>query len=311
LVSSVFTALSPNFLTSSNLLTIASLDAENGIIALGMAIVIASGGIDLSVGAILALSSVMLGYSAGHGAPILLAVLVALLTALLCGLANGAAVVLLRLHPLLVTLGTLALYRGLALGISNGNGFSDFPPSFQSFGQSYVGAVPGQVIAWVLIAGVLYVVTSLMPAGRRLVAVGTNEVAASFSGVRVGAVRLAVYGASGLLSGIASVIYTSRVFSARGDAGGGLELLAIAAVVVGGATISGGEISVTRTTLAVVVIGIIPNGLVLAGIDTSWQYVTIGVVMVAAIVLNELLSGRSMTRGWLLRRLGLGGGSVR
>ena len=115
-------------------------------------------------------------------------------------------------------------------------------------------------------------------------------------GIRVGAVRLAVYGISGLLTGIASVIYSSRVFSVRGDAGTGLELLAIAAVVVGGASIRGGQISVARTTLAVIVIGVIPDGLQLADIDTSWQYVTIGVVMVAAIVINELLASRASAR---------------
>jgi rhamnose transport system permease protein len=289
----VFTVLSPDFFTSSNLFNVTALDTENGIIALGMAVVIASGGIDLSVGSILALSSVTMGYAVQHGQSLAVAALVCLGTGLICGLINGALVVLLRLHPLLVTLGTLALYRGLALGISNGNGFSGFPTSFEYFGQTYIGPVPAQVIVWLLIAVVLYLVVNVTPAGRRLLAVGINEVAASFAGIRVGAVRLAVYGCSGLLTGIASLIYSSRVFSDRGDSGAGLELLAIAAVVVGGASIRGGEISVARTTLAVIVIGVIPDGLQLANIDTSWQYVTIGVVMVAAIVINELLVSRA------------------
>jgi rhamnose transport system permease protein len=289
----VFTALSPDFLTSSNLFNIMALDTENGIIALGMAIVIASGGIDLSVGSILALSSVTLGYAVQHGQPVLVAALVCLATGLICGLINGLLVVVLRLHPLLVTLGTLAAYRGLALGISNGNGFSNFPNSFEFFGQTYIGPVPAQVIVWLLLAIAVYLVVHATTAGRRLLAVGINEVAASFAGIRVGGVRLAVYGASGLLTGIASLIFSSRVFSVRGDAGSGLELLAIAAVVVGGATIRGGEISIARTTLAVIVIGVIPDGLQLANIDTSWQYVTIGVVMVAAIVINEFLVSRA------------------
>jgi rhamnose transport system permease protein len=289
----VFTALSPDFLTSSNLFNIMALDTENGIIALGMAIVIASGGIDLSVGSILALSSVTLGYAVQHGQPVLVAALVCLATGLICGLINGLLVVVLRLHPLLVTLGTLAAYRGLALGISNGNGFSNFPNSFEFFGQTYIGPVPAQVVVWLLLAIAVYLVVHATTAGRRLLAVGINEVAASFAGIRVGGVRLAVYGASGLLTGIASLIFSSRVFSVRGDAGSGLELLAIAAVVVGGATIRGGEISIARTTLAVIVIGVIPDGLQLANIDTSWQYVTIGVVMVAAIVINELLVSRA------------------
>jgi rhamnose transport system permease protein len=289
----LFTGMSPDFLTSFNLFNILALDTENGIIALGMAVVIASGGIDLSVGSILALSSVSLAYAVQHGQPITVAALVCLLTGLACGLLNGLLVVFMRLHPLLVTLGTLALYSGLALGISNGNGFSDFPSSFEYVGQTYIGPVPAQVIDWLLLAVAVYLVVNATPAGRRLLAVGINETAASFTGIRVGAVRVAVYGTSGLLTGIASLIYTSRVFSARGDSGTGLELLAIAAVVVGGASIRGGQISVVRTTLAVIVIGVIPDGLQLANVDTSWQYVFIGVVMVAAITINELFASRA------------------
>ena len=290
----VFTVLSPNFLTVSNFFTVTRLDAEIGLIAIGMAIVIASGGIDLSVGAIVALSSVTLGQLYARGAPLWVAILAALVVATLCGLFNGALVVLLDLHPLLVTLGTLALYRGLALGISNATGFSNFPASFEYFGQSYVGPLPTQLLVWALVAVVVHVLVRHGTAGRYLLSVGVNEVAARFSGVSLGAVRLAVYGASGLLAGIASLIYTSRVFSARGDAGAGLELLAIAAVVLGGASIRGGEISVARTTLAVAVIGVIPNGFILAGIDTSWQYVAVGVVMVLAVALNERFARRKV-----------------
>jgi ribose/xylose/arabinose/galactoside ABC-type transport system permease subunit len=293
-----FDSLSPYFLTSSNFFSnMGAQDAEIGIIALGMAVVIASGGIDLSVGAILGLSSVVLGASYDHGVPLVPGVVICLAVALACGLANGLLVVLLRLHPLLVTLGTLALYRGLALGISNGGAFSVFPPGFDKIGGSYfAGDLPAQLVPWAVVGLIVSVLAVKTPAGRKLVAVGVNETAAALSGVRVGWVRVAVYGTSGLLSGVASVIYTSRVFSARGDAGSGLELLAIAAVVVGGATIHGGEISVLRTTLGVILIGVIPNGFVLAGIDTSWQYVAIGLVMISAVLLNDLLAGYGLSR---------------
>jgi rhamnose transport system permease protein len=285
-----FAVQSPNFLTASNFFTIARLDAEIGLLALGMAVVIASGGIDLSVGAILALSSVTLGQLYAGGTPLPAAIALALGVAVVCGLVNGALVVLLDLHPLLVTLGTLALYRGLALGVSNASGYSTFPTWFEYFGQAYLGPLPAQLVVWAVVGVVVYVVTRHTAAGRQLLSVGVNELAARYAAVRLGLVRMAVYGTSGLLAGIASLIYTSRVFSARGDSGGGLELLAIAAVVLGGASIRGGEISVPRTTLAVFVIGVIPNGFVLAGIDTSWQYVAIGVVMVVAIALNERLN---------------------
>ncbi len=284
----VFSLLSPDFATGSNLLNMAKLDTENGLIAIGMAVVIASGGIDLSVGAVLGLSSVVLGGLYGAGWGLGPAIVLSVAAGLVCGLMNGALVVALRLNPLLVTLGTLALYRGLALGISGGAGFSGFPQSFLYIGGSYVGPVPTQVFVWLAVLVVATVITTRTPSARRALAVGINDTAAGLAGVKVNRVRLAVYGASGLLAALASVIYSSRVFSARGDAGNGLELLAIAAVVVGGASIRGGEISVIRTTLAVLALGMIPNGFVLAGIDTNWQFVTIGVVMVLAVVLNEL-----------------------
>jgi ribose/xylose/arabinose/galactoside ABC-type transport system permease subunit len=297
-VIAAFSLKSPYFLTTSNFVTnMGSQDAELGIIALGMAVVIASGGIDLSVGAILGLSAVVLGGAYDHGVGLVPGILICLAVGLACGLVNGLLVELLQLHPLLVTLGTLALYRGLALGISNAGAYSTFPHGFLEIGGSTLwGTVPDQLIPWLAIGIVIYLVTSRMAAGRKLIAVGVNEKAAALSGVRVGAVRIAVYGTSGLLAAVAGVIYSSRVFSARGDAGSGLELLAITAVVVGGATIHGGELSVPRTTLGVILIGVIPNGFVLSNIDTSWQYVAVGTVMIVAVLVNELLREGGLAR---------------
>lgn len=287
-----FSASSPYFLSASNAFTLFRIAAETGLVAIGMAMVIASGGIDLSVGAIFSLSSVMVGVLYTYGVPIGASVVLAVLVGVACGLFNGLIVVLLRIHPLLVTLGTLALFRGLALGISGGSGVAGFPKSFEIVGQAYVGLVPAQCLFWLAVIAVAVLVTARTGAGRSLIAVGANETAARFSGVRVALVRLGVYGVSGLLSGIAAVIYTSRVLSSRADAGNGLELLAIAAVVVGGASIQGGEISIVRTTVAVIAIALIPNGFVLSDYSTSWQYVAIGVVMITAVVFNEGLAAR-------------------
>lgn len=287
-----FSASSPYFLTTSNGFTLFRIASESGLIAIGMALVIASGGIDLSVGAIFSLSSVMVGVLYTHGFGIGPSVVLAVVVGLACGLFNGLVVVVLRIHPLLVTLGTLALFRGLALGISNGSGIAGFPTSFELVGQGYVGPVPSQCLFWLGVIVVAVLVTTRTSAGRSLVAVGANETAARFSGVRVALVRVSIYGIAGLLSGIAAVIYTSRVLSSRADAGNGLELLAIAAVVVGGASIQGGQISVVRTTLAVIAIAMIPNGFVLSDYSTSWQYVAIGVLMIVAVVFNEGLAAR-------------------
>jgi len=287
-----FSASSPYFLTTSNGFTLFRIAAEAGLIAIGMSLVIASGGIDLSVGAIFSLSSVLVGVLYTEGVPIGGAVGLAVLAALACGLFNGLVVVVLHIHPLLVTLGTLALFRGLALGISDGSGIAGFPASFEVVGQGYYGVVPAQCVFWLLVVIAAVILTTRTAAGRSLVAVGANETAARFSGVRVSLVRLGVYGLSGLLSGIAAVIYTSRVLSSRADSGTGLELLAIAAVVLGGASIQGGQISVVRTTLAVIAIAMIPNGFVLSDYSTSWQYVAIGVLMIVAVVFNEGLAVR-------------------
>jgi rhamnose transport system permease protein len=287
-----FAASSPYFLSASNAFTLFRIAAETGLIAIGMAMVIASGGIDLSVGAIFSLSSVLVGVLYTSGVPIGATVVLAVLAGAACGLFNGLVVVLLRIHPLLVTLGTLALFRGLALGISGGSGVAGFPKSFEFVGQAYVGLVPAQCLFWLAVIVAAVLITTRTGAGRSLIAVGANETAARFSGVRIALVRLSVYGVSGLLSGVAAVIYTSRVLSSRADAGNGLELLAIAAVVVGGASIQGGQISVVRTTIAVIAIALIPNGFVLADYSTSWQYVAIGGVMIIAVVFNEGLAAR-------------------
>lgn len=284
----VFAALSPNFFTLGNLLNVTRLNAEIGLIALGMAIVIASGGIDLSVGAIVGLSSVMLGFYYQNGIPLPASIVLALLTALACGLVNGLLVVVLRLHPLLVTLGTLSAFRGIAVGVSAGGGFSLYPDDFVVFGQLYLGPVPFQTIIWALVAVVIAVLVYRTVTGRGVVLIGTNAEAARLAGVKVDLIRILVYSMSGLLAGLSSIIYTSRVFSSRGDAGNGLELLAIAAVVVGGASIRGGEISVVRTVLATFAIGLIPNGFAIGGLDTSWQYIAVGALMVGVVVFNEL-----------------------
>lgn len=285
----VFASISPNFFTTSNLLNVTRLNAEIGLIALGMAVVIASGGIDLSVGAIVGLSSVMLGVFYQAGVPLGLSIVLALLTAIVCGLVNGVLVVALRLHPLLVTLGTLSAYRGIAVGMSGGGGFSQYPDEFALWGQSYVaGLVPLQTIIWVLVAVLLGIAVTRTVTGRGVILVGTNDEAARLAGVNVDLIRIAVYSLSGALAGLSAIIYTSRVFSSRGDAGNGLELLAIAAVVVGGASIRGGQISVVRTVLATIAIGLIPNGFALGALDTSWQYIAVGALMIVVVIFNEL-----------------------
>jgi rhamnose transport system permease protein len=290
IVGLIFSLIAPNFATASTLLSATRRAVEIGLLAPGMSVVIASGGIDLSVGSTMALSSVVLGYSFAAGAPLAAGVVIAMVTAILCGALNGVFVSVFRIHPLVVTLGTLALYSGIAIGISRGGGYSLFPESFLYFGQFYLGGVvPAQIVAWAVIAVIMHVLASRTAWGRRVLALGTNTTAAWFSGIRVRRLVLSIYTLSGLLAGIATLIFTSRVFSARGDVGSGFMLMSIAAVVVGGAPIQGGAISIFRTSVAVLIVAMVPDGLTLAGVNTNWQFPVIGIIMILAVAINQSL----------------------
>src|ERR687898_1642537 len=205
-----------------------------------MTLFIITGGIDLSVGSNLALVSVAVGFSSAAGLPLPLAILFGLVVGVAAVLFNGLFITILNLHPLVVTLGTLALFQGLAYGISKAQAVSDFPGWFAYFGQAYLGPIPGQLFIFVMAVAVVWVILSRTSFGRYVYAIGNNEEAARFSGVPIRKVKLVLYSGIGLLVGMAAVIYTSRVYTARGDSGVGLELDVISAVVLGGASIYGG-----------------------------------------------------------------------
>ncbi len=223
--------LVPGYFSFYGLLDASRQFAEAGLVALGMTLVIITGGIDLSVGSLLALVSVTVGFSNHAGLPLPLAIAAGIGVGLAGGFFNGIMVTALRLHPLVVTLGTFALYRGIAFAVSNANAVSQFPGWFDVFGQDAVGGVPYQLIAFIILAIVFSVVLSRTQFGRYVYAVGNNEVAARFSGVNTGAVKVAVYTLTGLMVSLAALVYTSRISSARGNAGYGLELTVIARAV--------------------------------------------------------------------------------
>src|ERR687898_2219221 len=232
--------LDPLFLTPTTMLNTSRFFVEVGLMALGMTLIIITGGIDLSVGSNLALASVAVGFSFAAGLPLPLAILFGLVVGVAAGLFNGLFITLLNLHPLVVTLGTLALFQGLAYGISKAQAVSDFPGWFAYFGQAYLGPIPGQLFIFVMAVAVVWGILSRPSFGRYVYALGNNEEAARFSGVPIRKVKLVLYSGIGPLVGMAAVIYTSRVYTARGDSGVGLELDVISAVVLGGASIYGG-----------------------------------------------------------------------
>jgi len=283
----VMTLLDPLFLSPTTLLNTSRFFVEVGLMALGMTLIIITGGIDLSVGSNLGLVSVAVGFSYAGGLPLPLAILFGLVVGVAAGFFNSVFITFLDLHPLVVTLGTFALFQGLAYGLSNADAVSDFPAWFAYFGQAYLGPVPGQLILFVVVVAVVWVILSRTSFGRYVYAIGNNEEAARFSGVPIRRVKIALYSGTGLLVAMAAVIYTSRVYTARADTGLGLELGVISAVVLGGASIYGGSGTIGGTVLGVLIIATLQNGLILAGVPSTWQLFILGVLLLVAVFLNE------------------------
>jgi len=289
-VGAVMSALSPRFLTAYNLLEMTRHFVEIGLIALPMTLVIITGGIDLSVGSILGLSAVVLGYCWRHcHISVWACSAVAICVGALAGAANGAMVAWAGIPPLIVTLATLAIYRGLALGISQAQPVFNYPETFYVLGQGYVGPVPVQFLIFAAAAVAVGSLLAFTKHGRAIYAIGASEETARLSGTPVGTAKLLLYAFSGLMSGLAAVIYVSRVSTAKADAGLGYELDVISAVVLGGTSVAGGEGSVVGTVLGLLIISSLRNGLTLAGNPAEIQAVVIGGLLIAAVGLDSLL----------------------
>ena len=285
--------LNEQFLTLDNLLNQGRLMTEIGLIALPMTFVIITGGIDLSVGAIVGLCAIMLGYSwKTLGLPLPLAIIVALAVGGLAGFCNGLVITRLKAPPLIVTIATLALYRGLAEGISKAHSVRGYPDWFYVLGQGEAFGVPTQLGilgACIVIAGVALDRTSF---GRTLYAIGANETAARFSALAVDRAKLIVYTLSGLMSGLSAFVLVSRVTTTRSDMGLGYELDVIAAVVLGGASIFGGSGTIWGSVIGLVMIQLLKNGLALTGVKGDATIMVIGVVLIASVLIASSLERR-------------------
>jgi rhamnose transport system permease protein len=289
-------ASSDRFLTTDNILNQGRLLTEIGLLALAMTFIIITGGIDLSVGSIMGVCAIVLGYVWNPDGPFQLpleaAIVICLLVGALCGFVNGLIIVRLGVPPLITTLATLALYRGLAEGISQARSVRGYPEWFYELGQGEVLGVPTQL--WVLgfFAIVTGIVLSRTVFGRGLYAIGNNELGARFSGIPVGLYKLIIYTFSGFMAGLAAWIFVSRVTTTRSDMGTGLELDAIAAVVLGGTSIFGGSGSIVGTIIGFILIQLLKNGLALAGVTTDGTIVVIGTVLILAILINNFIQRR-------------------
>ena len=290
----VTSALIPGYLDLWGLLDATRAFAEVGLIALAMTLVILTGGIDLSVGALFALVSVVVGFSHAAGFPLSLSLVLGLLVGTAGGALNGAMSVAFRLHPLVVTLGTFALFRGIAYAVSDADAVSSFPAWFAAIGQSRVAdLVPAQTIVLLVTAVGFAVLLSVTPFGRYVRAIGHNEAASRASGIATGRIKITVYALTGLLVAVAAIIHTSRISSARGNAGLGLELTAIAVVVLGGTRITGGFGTIGGTVFALLILSYLQDALSFAGVRADWGLVVVGAFLIIGVFANEFFRDRS------------------
>jgi len=286
----LFGATGDHFLSAANAFEVVRLAAEVGLLALGLTPVIKSGGIDLSVGSMMGLAAVVLGGTwSALGLPLWAAALLALLTGAAGGALHGLLVTRLRVPPLIATLGTFSLYRGLAEAATGGYvSYAGFPPWFLALGQGYIGGVvPAQlpVIGAVFLA--LWLMLHRATIGREITAIGFNPAGARYAGLRVDGVLLRVYVACGLCSALAAILYVARIGQAKADAGSGYELVAIAAVVLGGTSITGGRGTLHGTLLGLLCLVVLQNGLRLSGQPGEIAGLCAGLILLVAIILNQ------------------------
>ncbi|TPJ34228.1 ABC transporter permease [Mesorhizobium sp. B2-5-13] len=277
---------SPYFLDPYSLSDLTFNFTEKGLIAFAMALLIISGEIDLSVAAIIALASTMMGMAvqAGAGTPVL--VLIGIVVGLGCGAFNGLLVTRLGLPSIVVTIGTMSLFRGIAFIILGDQAYKGYPESFAFFGQGYVWWVVSFELVLFLIAAVVYwFMLHRTSFGRRVFAIGNNPVAAQFSGVRVGRIKFILFCLTGLMSGIASVLITSRLGSTRPSIAQGYELEVITMVVLGGVSILGGAGSILGVVLAAFIMGLVTFGLGLLNVPGIVMSIFIGLLLIIVIAL--------------------------
>src|SRR2546426_6075600 len=280
------TAFQSNFATANNLYLIGRQIAYTAIVALGVFFVILTSGIDLSVGSVVGLSGVICGMAMAAGLPPFVAVAVGLLTGLAVGAVNGAIVAYVGLTPFIVTLGMLSMARGLVFVLTHGDSIRAIPEPFIKAGLMDVLGIPMPVIVLMLVSIIAYFVSHHSVFGRQLYALGGNEQAAALSGINTRHLKLAAYSVSAMLSSITGVLFVARFRSAQANAGLGMELDAIAAAVIGGTSLMGGQGSVLGVLLGASIMGVLRNGLVLMEVSSYWQELIIGLVIVLAAIID-------------------------
>jgi ribose/xylose/arabinose/galactoside ABC-type transport system permease subunit len=285
--------LSERFLTSANLINVLRQAAINGIISVGMTLVILTGGIDLSVGSVLALSVTVGASLMKQGQPVWLAVLAALSIGTLLGVINGVMIARAKIPPFIATLGMLTVARGLTLMYTQGQPITGLPASFRWIGTGVVGSIPVPIVLTLLIFVAGWVFLSRTKYGAQIYLMGDNPTAASLTGIPIKAMTVLVYAISGFCAALAGLVLVARLDSAQPIIGQGYEFNAIAAVVVGGTSFAGGEGGLGGTLLGALLIETLNNGLNLLNVSPLWEQVVKGVVIALALLLHKTFSAPS------------------
>ena len=283
------TIMNPSFLSSVNLLNLLRQVSVNALIAFGMTFVILTGGIDLSVGSTLALSGAFVAGLISSGMSPLLAMIAGLMVGAILGMINGLLIAKGNMAPFIATLATMTIYRGLTLVYTNGNPITGIGDSFlfQFIGRGYLFGIPFPIIIMLVSFALLFVLLHKTAFGKKTYAIGGNIKAAKLAGVNTDRVQMWIYTLSGLMASLSGIILTSRLNSAQPTAGQAFEMDAIAAVVLGGTSLSGGKGRIFGTLVGALIIGTINNGLNLLGVSSFYQQIIKGIVIIIAVLLDR------------------------
>ena len=282
-------AVGNKFFSASNIISVIRQFSFYGILAIGMCMVIITGGIDLSVGSVFALSGVISCMAITKaGIPVIISVILGILVGLAVGYFNGVCVTILRLPPMIATLGTMSIARGAAYTVTGGYPIGSLPDSFKFIGLGNIGPIPTPIVLMVVLALLASFFLRRTVIGRWIYAIGGNEEGARISGVKVARIKRIVYAISGVMAAVSGIAMAARLGVGQSTSGQGYEMDAIAAVVIGGASLSGGSGTIGGAIIGAAIMGVLRNALVLLNVSAYWQQTVIGAVIILAVALDNL-----------------------
>jgi ribose/xylose/arabinose/galactoside ABC-type transport system permease subunit len=282
----VMSLVKPVFLSGENILNVLRQVSINGILAIGITFVIMTGGIDLSIGSIVAVTAVLVGSFLEQGHSMVIAVTIGIAGAVVFGIFNGILIAVSGLPPFIATLSSMTIARGVAMVYSSGRNYVILHEKFLAIGKGYTLGIPNPIWILLVVVAIAYIVLNFTVFGRHILAFGGNRQAAKLAGVRINLVEVSAYVISGLLSGIAAIVLVSRTSTGQPIAGTGYELDAIAAAAIGGTSMTGGSGSIGGTVMGFIIIGIMLNSLTLLNVSSFYQQIVKGLIIIVAVMLD-------------------------